>query len=477
MTEKLLTNLKNNNFLTCSQGMIDKIFMSFIQTFGERLTKISLTALLLILPSLINAQTANPQKTPLPSPFSLKREEAKAGNFLARYAELVRLENEYLASKQQSNAYLQARAYAAAFIGDVREANLMIDKADGIRKGSAKPLENSPLAALKAVDAEEFLLKAADKNRVLMINDGHHQPQTRVLTTRLLRGLYAKGFRYLAMETLNVSAGDAAQRKYPVFSDGYYTVESVFGDLARQALEIGYKLVPYESEGKALEGETWIQRSNRREIEQARNLKERIFDKDPNAKLLVFAGVSHISEKPQNVDEDQPWTFMAIRFKEMTGIDPFTADNQEMLSHSEPDAEPVVYRDAVRRGWVSNRAVIFADDTGKAWTQGAEGMNVDAQIFLPPTKFVNGRPDWLARDLNRRALPIPPQLVSGADGLRLVQAFFENEPDDAVPADQILIRPEQPVPALMLPRRGKGKFRLRVLDETGKIVGAMKIKL
>lgn len=455
--------------------------MKHIRIFLKHITEFSIMAVLLFSSIIINAQvvvpTPSPQNTPLPSPFAMKANETRQGNYLARYSEFNRLDKEYRASKQWFNAYLQTRAYAATFLGDVREANRLFDEFGEIKRGTAKPLENSPLAAFKAVNAETFLLKAADKNQVLMLNDGHHQPQTRVLTTRLLRGLYAKGFRYLAMETLNVSVVELVKRNYPIVTDGYYTNESVFGDLERQALEIGYTLVPYEAEGEAPSGETWIQRINRREIEQARNLKERIFDKNPNAKVLIFAGISHISEKPQNVDEAEPWTFMAIRFKEMIGIDPFTVDNQTMLSHSEPDAEPVIYSDAVRRGWVSNRAVIFTDEKANVWTQGAEGRNVDAQVFLPPVKFIKERPDWLTRDLNRKAFPIPQKLLSGASGLKLVQAFFENEPENAVPIDQVLLRPDQTIPTLMLPRRNQGKFRLRVLDESGKVVGAMKIKL
>ncbi len=434
-------------------------------------------AVITVLPNGINAQTANPEKTPLPSPSAIKREEASNGNYLPRYAEFLKLDREYRASKQWLNGYLQTRAYAAAFLGDVREANRLIDESGNIKSGKAKPLEKSPLEDYKASDAVSFILKAADENKVIMLNDGHHQPQTRVLTTRLLRGLYDKGFRYLAMETINVSAGDETKkRKYPVAADGYYTNESVFGDMMRQALEIGFTLIPYEIEGDSLEGETWIGRANRREIAQAKNLKERVFDKDPNAKLLVFAGVSHISEKPQDVDEDVPWTFMAIRFKEMTGIDPFTIDEINMTSRSQPDAEEVIYSDAVRRNLVKDRAVIFTDENGKSWTQPVEGMNVDAQVFLPPVKFVGERPDWLARDLNRVSYKIPKKLLRG-DGLKVVQAFFENEPDNAVPIDQVLIRPNQTIPVLMLPKRNKGKFRLRVLDETGKVIATAKAKL
>ena len=39
----------------------------------------------------------------------------------------------------------------------------------------------------------------------------------------------------------------------------------------------------------------------------------------------------------------------------------------------------------------------------------------------------------------------------------------------AVPVDQIIVYPNQAVPALMLP---KGKFRIRAMDKTGMILNA-----
>jgi hypothetical protein len=53
-----------------------------------------------------------------------------------------------------------------------------------------------------------------------------------------------------------------------------------------------------------------------------------------------------------------------------------------------------------------------------------------------------------------------------------VKANHAHEPDDAVPADQIIVKPGQGAPALMLP---EGSFKLRTWDETGKVVASGKI--
>jgi len=42
-----------------------------------------------------------------------------------------------------------------------------------------------------------------------------------------------------------------------------------------------------------------------------------------------------------------------------------------------------------------------------------------------------------------------------------VQAFLADEPDDAVPVDQVLVEPGQPVPTLMVPA---GRIRFAVQE-------------
>ena len=58
--------------------------------------------------------------------------------------------------------------------------------------------------------------------------------------------------------------------------------------------------------------------------------------------------------------------------------------------------------------------------------------------------------------------------------MQLVQAFYADEPDDAVPIDQILVKPGEELPMLMLPN---GEFRLRTWDETGKVIATEKLKV
>src|SRR5207248_2697888 len=97
------------------------------------------------------------------------------------------------------------------------------------------------------------------------------------------------------------------------------------------ALQREYKVIPYE----CIDAPPPRQASdptvamNIREQGQAKNLKERILDKDPGAKIIVHAGYAHICKKADSRRKsDVRW--MALAFQELTGIEPFSIDQTEM---------------------------------------------------------------------------------------------------------------------------------------------------
>ena len=97
----------------------------------------------------------------------------------------------------------------------------------------------------------------------------------------------------------------------------------------------------------------------------------------------------------------------------------------------------------------------------------------DAYVFFPRTRLVGGRPDWMAREMGRRRVPIPARLRGGR-GLRLVQAFGEGEPASAIPVDQVLIKEGDDSKALMLPA---GRLWLRTIESDGSVVAEARIGL
>jgi hypothetical protein len=49
----------------------------------------------------------------------------------------------------------------------------------------------------------------------------------------------------------------------------------------------------------------------------------------------------------------------------------------------------------------------------------------------------------------------------------LIQAFYAGESAEAVPVDQIILRPKQPAASLMLP---EGTFLVRAMDKSGNVL-------
>src|SRR5262249_10994012 len=157
-----------------------------------------------------------------------------------------------------------------------------------------------PEAALAVVERE------AQKTRVVIWGEEHHLPQTRSLFEPLLGRLWKQGYRYLAAETF---ADDVmgAQFKYPDYHSGYYTKDPVFAAAVPPARQLGYRLIAYAPRERGPVGD-----ASCRDRTQAANLKARVFDRDPDAKVFVIAGRLHASEKAA----PDGWTPMAAALKQ-----------------------------------------------------------------------------------------------------------------------------------------------------------------
>ena len=150
-----------------------------------------------------------------------------------------------------------------------------------------------------------------------MLNEMHWHPKHRILALKLLENLKENGFNYLAIEALDEKKDSLLNvNKFPIKSSGYYTREPYFAIFLREAIKLNYKIVGYDSFD-----------TENREKTQAENIKS-IIDKDPNAKVFVYTGIDHILEK------DLKKKRMAEYFQNLTGINPLTIDQVELVSNS-----------------------------------------------------------------------------------------------------------------------------------------------
>ena len=257
----------------------------------------------------------------------------------------------------------------------------------------------------KRKSAINYILKRADTVQVIIINEAHHQPMHRVFTTELLEQLYAKGYKYFGLETLQKSDDQINQRKYPVYSSGTYSLEPQFGNLIRSALKIGYTLFAYESDGNGKE----------REIGQARNIENQI-KKDPTSKYLIHCGFAHAAE-----GEYKSWgRAMAGRLREFTNINPLTINQTEFTERSTDSFSNPIFRTLEL-----SESSVFVDDSDKSFKHEENPDWFDIMIFHPKTKMENGRPNWGFRNKKKKFTVDVDQI--DIERPFLVMAFKEDE--------------------------------------------------
>lgn len=378
---------------------------------------------------------------PLPNPYKVRPDaETKRAPNGALW------ELERLAPRYQGTAddwlRIQYQAMLQSFVGEYSAAAAGFDSG---ARGST--VSTGDFAAYEPVDAVDAILREAQRRRVVMINEAHHVPRHRDFTTRLLQGLYDRGYRYLAAETFSPEVSALAQGGVPTLDFGYYSVEPVFGELVREALRLGYRLVPYEDEsiGCSAPPEDPQFCSNQRDRIQAENLHSRVFDRDPRAKVLVHAGFDHIYKGPH--PNSTGWRTMARVFQETYGIDPLCVDQVAMTERSLPAAEDAEYDPILERFNPEGPIILRALPAG-TWRAPRERPLVDMQVIHPRAVYKHGRPDWLRRG---RSMAAAPTDLCAEMLPCLLQAFYEGEdPASAVAADQVLVRTLAAAPALAL---------------------------
>ena len=230
--------------------------------------------------------------------------EAKNGKtFSQEINALKELSVEFADNEAVYDMLLQECGTTYSFIGQHQQALAVFDKRDSTPKKLYEEVKG-----LSIQNAVNTIIEKSAEHQIVMINEAHHVPQHRVLTYRLLKGLWEQGYRYLALEALSEDAEKKLAKEYVPEDAGYYTVEPVFANLVMHARQLGFKLVSYDY-GSETQGGT-----DAREKNAAKNLREKIFDKTSDAKVVIHVGYAHINEK----------RWLAYYLKESLGLDPLT---------------------------------------------------------------------------------------------------------------------------------------------------------
>jgi hypothetical protein len=305
-------------------------------------------------------------------------------------------------------------------------------------------------AAYQPTEARAYILERAHHERIIIINEAHHVSRHRVFTASLLPALAAQGYHYLAVEGLDGADSLITRRGYPTRVSGYYVNEPCYGNMLRTALKAGMQVRPYDYGYP--EGDP-ANRLRNRELGQVRNIR-RILAADPQAKIIIHCGFGHLSEQPS--PESDKW--MAAYLKELTGIDPFTLD-QTVLT----EATTLATSNRYYRPQLGAQSAVLLNAQRQPFSANAQWLSADASVYHPPTRLVQGRPDWLFTEkrqpvevASKIKVPYPCQVL----------AYIAGEPAEAVPVDVVELASKADATALAL---APGRYRVVVRSHGGQV--------
>jgi hypothetical protein len=308
----------------------------------------------------------------------------------------------------------------APFVGQYQDA---LDDFAPVRASRA-PFDTAAFEHMTDEDAIDAVAELAAGRQAVFVNEAHYMARHRAFTANLLPRLRALGFSYLAVETLADDDTAINTRGYPIHRSGFYSNEPAFGEMLRIALKLGFRLVPYEAPSRT---------ADEREQGQARHIVERILRADPKAKIVVHAGHDHINESG-TLAGARP---MAVRFRELTGIDPLTVDQIAMTEQSDTTYEDSRYLYLMKH---VRRRTPFVLKSGESVWSANPGVH-DVTVISPRAVHRAGRPSWIwtMGGNVRRAYIASDEACPGALDC-VMTARIAGESDDAVPVDVLRVQ-------------------------------------
>jgi len=413
-----------------------------------------------------------------PSSLKLLQTMERKPTTLARYQYLVQKVSTL--SHDDQLLALQFMAFSQAELGLYDQAVFGFPLKNALPDGFTLPTPTE----WKSADAVDAITALAAQRRIVMVNEAHHDGHTRQLTLELLPRLRALGFTYFAAEALGDDDPDLARRGYPVRKSGTeYLRDPMYGDILREAIRLGYTIVPYDN---ALTGEA-------REAAQAEALYRKVFAKDPNARLFVHAGYAHIDKAPGRLGKWQP---MAMQLEKLTGLVPLSIDQTDFLETGLDSSD--AYHQLAHAFPSDKPEILLNRQTGQPWS--ARPAAYDINVILPATlsieafgKYKYGgrlnyeqvglphvidtnemqRAGWLTLGGKRRPYAIDAALCRGTIPC-VVDAHYLGEPDNAIAADRYAFMGPTETSKLYL---RPGSYRLRASDGNDRTLSESTIKI
>jgi hypothetical protein len=382
-------------------------------------------------------------------PILVKREQLYAGNPLAQYIALTKMESRYLNSVFKE-PYKELLKNFEQFLG-FPMAGVEAMQLKTLKQDFGERLE-SPGPNYTLVPAITVIKEQAKTQRIVIWGEEHHLPQTRSLYEEMIRELWHYGFRYLAAESFTDKI-ENRDLKYVNYECGLYTRDPIFSNAVNAAIQIGYKLIAYDNKEKE------------RDKVQAENIYKKVFEKDPAAKILILAGRSHIVEE-KTADG---WEPMGYWLKKMTGIDPFTIYAPVMSERLTPQEEHPVYKYITQNVGLNQVSILKDSLTGKFY---GNDRFFDAYVFFPRVLLDNNRPDWLYSVIHRKPVSIPKKFLRKHE-LVLIQAFTKGQLVTDIPFDQVTVSGKTKTKLALAP----GAYNIRAVYEDESVSKLKRVKI
>lgn len=287
---------------------------------------------------------------------------------------------------QQRSGYLQAEMTYASFAGDFKAARTFDSKLFKFYSDSA---DVKRIADFDTISAAKFILEAAKKQQIVMFNEAHHWPQCRAFVRDMLAGMKAIGYNKLALEALSNDSSAREDFQQPNQNLGLYTSEPVYGQLLREAHQLGFTVIAYEDTVKCRSKE-YKDCINQREQNEAQNLYNTLQkDKDKKGKLIVLAGYDHIKKK--QIQDRNP---MAYELMKLSGITPLCFDLSKYYEKETKGAQSEIYT-TVQDKYKMVAPVILIDKNKIPFVNHEDQGLVDANVFLPKGELEKSEfPQW-----------------------------------------------------------------------------------
>ena len=328
-----------------------------------------------------------------------------------------------------------------------------INKTDKYYPKSRWKLSHFP--NIKLIPMSQCMDSLISLHQVTMINEEHFNPVYRAIAYSFLETCYKYGYRYFAVEALKETDLLLNKRKYLLsYETGFYTDEPIFGDLLRQALKMGYTLIPYDT----FPSPDGISRDEG----QALNIINQTLAKDSSAKILVLGGMGHIFD-------DKRFYTMGRYFKEHSQIDPLTINF-------------LYFKPRYNKEYEGEAQSCFLDiaDSQSVWepfflydttNDNFKGIGTDIIALVPRTVFLtNDIPSW--KMFNKKVLYFVDKSILQENNIKraLVSAYLAEEGEKSIPIDQVEVTETDNEIVLVL---YKDKYLLHFDD--GKTVKKFKI--